>query len=281
MNIRNLTRWQAFAGHLGFSLALGVAVFALFRFLWYPDALFTLAGAGKLMLLVVGIDVILGPSLTLFVFNPNKKSLVFDLSVIVLIQLVALGYGVWVMAQSRPVFLVGATDRFELVTANQIAPEQLVLAPNTEWQQLSWTGPILVGAVPPQDPDERLNLTMSAMQGGADVTELPRYFVPISRVVAGLVAASRPLSDFEHIAPGDVTELRAWMHARGLEESSVAVLPLKARSGTGAVLIDRKTAQPLRSVMFDGYSTLPKDDAKSKASGAEEQVPTGSHANLG
>ncbi len=61
IGLRSLNRYQASAGHLGFSLMLGVAVFVLFRYLWYPDALFALAGADKLLLLVVGIDVVMGP----------------------------------------------------------------------------------------------------------------------------------------------------------------------------------------------------------------------------
>ncbi len=78
MNLRNLNRWQAGSGHLSFSVLLGAAVFVLFRFVWYPDALFELGGAAKLMLLVVGIDVALGPLLTLIVFDPKKKSLIGD-----------------------------------------------------------------------------------------------------------------------------------------------------------------------------------------------------------
>lgn len=255
MRIRNLNRWQASAGHLSFSLLLGLAVFALFRFLWYPGALFSLAGAGKLMLLVVGIDVVLGPLLTLIVFNPKKKSLIWDLAVVVAVQLGALGYGVWVMAQSRPVFMVGATDRFELVTANQIRPEELALAPNPEWLQLSWTGPVLVGARPPADPDERLNLALRALEGGPDVTQLPRYFVPISEIIDKLVPAFKPLEEFEQVAAAEVNELRAWLGARGIDESKVAVLPLKARAGMGAVLIDRQSAEPLQTASFDGYAT--------------------------
>ncbi|MBK7144251.1 MAG: hypothetical protein IPH76_03200 [Xanthomonadales bacterium] len=126
-------------------MLLGLAVFALFSFVWYPDALFTLAGAGKLLILVVGIDVTLGPLLTLIVFNPIKKSLIWDLAVILMVQMGALGYGVWVMAQSRPVFLVGAVDRFELVSANEIHPDELAKAPREEWRSFpgparSWSG---------------------------------------------------------------------------------------------------------------------------------------------
>jgi hypothetical protein len=267
MNLRNLNRWQAGGGHLSFSVLLGAAVFTLFRFVWYPDALFELGGAAKLMLLVVGIDVALGPLLTLIVFDPKKKSLIWDLAVIVALQVAALGYGVWVMAQSRPVFLVGATDRFELVTANQIEPESLRSASRPEWRRLSWTGPVRVGARPPADPDERLNLAIQAIQGGPDMVQLPEYFVPVSEVVASLVSNSRPLSDFERSQPEQVARLRAWLAGRGIAESSAAVLPLKARTGTGAILIDRATGVPLRTATFDGDTTRPSETPPSASSG--------------
>ena len=277
MGIRNLNRWQAFAGHLSFSLLLGLAVFALFRFLWYPGALFTLAGAGKLLLLVVGIDVVLGPLLTLIVFNPKKKSLIWDLAVIVAVQIGALGYGAWVMAQSRPVFLVGATDRFELVTANQIRPEELASASRPEWKRLSWSGPVIVGARPPRDPDERLSLALGALEGGPDLTQLPRYFVPLFENVENLLAESKPLADFQSIAPDEVADLRAWLRQRDIDESNVAVLPLKGRSGMGAIIIDRASAAPLRTAIFDGYGSDSSRSDGAKPDGNHEQSPTGSH----
>lgn len=254
MRIRNLNRWQAFAGHLSFSLLLGLAVFVLFRYLWYPDALFTLAGAGKLMLLVVGIDVTLGPLLTLVVFNPRKKSLIWDLSAIIALQVGALGYGVWVVAQSRPVFLVGAVDRFELVTANMIHPTELAAAAQSEWQSLSWRGPVVVGTKPPENVDERLRQALDALNGGPEITQLPRYFVPLESISATLLKAARPLASFDDLAPTEIASLRSWLQRNGRLESDVAVLPLKARFGIGAILIDRTSAKPLVSATFDGYA---------------------------
>jgi hypothetical protein len=230
-----------------------------------------------LLLLVVGIDVALGPLLTLIVFNPKKKSLIWDLAVIVAVQIGALGYGVWVMAQSRPVFLVGATDRFELVTANQIRPEELAAASMPEWRTLSWTGPVVVGAQPPADPDERLNLSLRALEGGPDVPQLPRYFLPLSENVERLMAASKPLAAFDAIAPDEVADLRAWLRQHGLDESSVAILPLKARMGTGAVMIDRATAKPLRTATFDGYAKDSEDTDDSEPVPASNQSPIPSH----
>ena len=265
MTIRSLNRWHASAGHFSFSLALGLAIFTLFRFIWYPGALFPLGGAGKLLFLVVGIDVVLGPLLTLIVFHPKKKSLIWDLAVIVAVQLGALGYGVWVMAQSRPVYLVGAIDRYELVTANNIHPDELAAAAQPEWKSLSWFGPVVVGTKAPDNPTERIDQALAALNGGPDLAQLPRYFVPLSAIADKLVEKSRPLADYETIAREHITELRRWLKANGIDESSVAVLPLKARLGVGAVLIDRNTAIPLRTATFDGYATPnsgPADNAE-------------------
>ena len=268
MGIRNFNRWQAFGGHLSFSLLLGLAVFALVRWVWYPDALFELGGAGKLMALVVGIDVVLGPLLTLIVFNPRKRSLIWDLAVILALQIGALGYGVWVMAQSRPVFLVAVVDRYELVAANEIHPDDLAKASRPEWRSLSWTGPIVVGAQASENPEERMAQAMDAMQGGPDLPQLPKYFVPIEGLVGPLASRARALGEFDLVAPGKVAELRAWLTRQGLKEDGVAVLPLKARLGMGAVLIDRRTARPLRTAGFDGY-------AATDAAGGDANVPLG------
>lgn len=255
-HIRSLNRWQAFGGHLSFSLLLGLTVFALFRFVWYPDALFTLAGAGKLLFLVVGTDVVLGPLLTLIVFNPRKKSLIWDLTVILAVQIGALGYGVWVMAQSRPVFLVGVVDRYELVAANEIHPNELAKASRPEWRSLSWTGPTVVGAKASDDPEERMAQTMDAMQGGPDLAQLPKHFAPIEDLADQLTSRAHELSRFDTIAPKEVTRLRNWLASEGLDEADVAVVPLKARLGMGAVLINRRSARPLRTANFDGYASI-------------------------
>lgn len=265
MGIRSLNRWQAFGGHLSFSLLLGLAVFALFRFVWYPDALFTLAGAGKLLFLVVGTDVVLGPLLTLIVFNPRKKSLIWDLAVILAVQIGALGYGVWVMAQSRPVFLVCVVDRYELVAANEVHPDELAKASRPELRFLSWTGPVVVGVRAPDDPEERMAQSMDAMQGGPDLAQLPKYFVPLEEIADQLASRAHELSQFDTIAPNEVTRLRDWLAGEGLNETDVAILPLKARLGMGAVLIDRRSVHPLRTASFDGYAIA--DDSRSGAMG--------------
>jgi len=52
---------------------------------WYPPPLFQLLGGFELLLLIVAVDIALGPLLTLVVFKSGKKRLKFDLSVIALL----------------------------------------------------------------------------------------------------------------------------------------------------------------------------------------------------
>ena len=52
--------------------------------------------------MLLAIDVIVGPLLSLLVYKEGKKTLKMDLSIIVLVQILAMSYGVYVIAQSRP-----------------------------------------------------------------------------------------------------------------------------------------------------------------------------------
>jgi len=101
INIRSLNRWQAFSSHFAISLIIFIALFLVIFFIWYPGA-FVHLGGWQGIKIVAAVDLMLGPVLTLIVFNPTKKSLKIDLSIIAAIQLSCLGYGVWAIEQQRP-----------------------------------------------------------------------------------------------------------------------------------------------------------------------------------
>jgi hypothetical protein len=79
-----MTRWKAAGTHLAISLALAALVGALLYLLWFPPPYFIAAGASTLILLLMGVDIGIGPLLTLLVFNPAKprRLLRLDLSII-------------------------------------------------------------------------------------------------------------------------------------------------------------------------------------------------------
>ena len=77
---RGFTRWQASATHLLISVAIAaVALFVLLR-VWYPPPLFTAEGGNDLLFILVAVDVVIGPLITLIVFKSGKPGLRFDLN---------------------------------------------------------------------------------------------------------------------------------------------------------------------------------------------------------
>jgi hypothetical protein len=268
MSLRDVSRIKATTVHFGFSLALAAGIFLLFWFVWYPMNLFWITGAAKLMLLVVTVDVVLGPLLTLVAFNPKKKSLYWDMAFIIAMQLAALVYGVWVTWQQRPVFLVGAVDRYVLVAANEIAPEDLAKA-KPEYANLSFTGPVLVGAGVPENTEEQNDVLFSALEGGADIDRLPATYRPVEAVAKDLLSRSSRFADWDRASPNAEREkARAWVKEHGLYEGTVRLLPLQHRKGFATLVLEAETAKPLMGFDFDSFD--PPNAEKAKASGAKE-----------
>ena len=159
--LASLNRWKASAIHLALSAAIGATVVALMLALWYPRPYFAAMGGAMLLVLLIGVDVVIGPLITLIIFDPKKKSLRFDLAVIALLQLAALVYGCSVMFTARPVYSVFVVDRFEVIAANAIDEESREKAV-PEFRALSLAGPKVVGAREPRDPKWMSDIVMSA-----------------------------------------------------------------------------------------------------------------------
>lgn len=105
-------RYQAFAIHMALSLVIFFILLVCITLYWYPGILFDTGNGWKAIGIIVGIDLILGPLLTLIVFNHNKNTLKLDLAVIALIQIGALAYGTWTIHQTRPTALVFMSNKF-------------------------------------------------------------------------------------------------------------------------------------------------------------------------
>lgn len=107
-------RLKAFLVHMSISLILFLGVMAVVYFYWFPGWLIKV-GALQGIVIVALVDLVLGPVLTFIVFNPKKKSLKLDLSVIVLIQLLGLGYGLVQLESQRVVAQVLMDDQLHIV----------------------------------------------------------------------------------------------------------------------------------------------------------------------
>ena len=116
MRITDISRKQAFLSHLIMSAGIFAILSYLIVFQWYPSFYFDLDGGKTGMAMIFFVDVILGPGLTLLVFKPNKKSLKFDMSVVLLCQLLALGWGIKSVYEERSAVTVFYLGKFTSLT---------------------------------------------------------------------------------------------------------------------------------------------------------------------
>lgn len=234
-----MTRWRASATHFGLCLLVAGLVFAAIYFVWYPGALFPSAGGRDLFLLIACVDVVIGPLITLIIFVPGKRGLLFDLVVIALLQIAALSYGVWVLYESRPVWIVFVKDRFELVRANYILDQERAKA-KPPYHQLAIDGPKVVAARMPTDPAEQLRIGLTAA-AGRDIQTYPQHFVPYDELKRDAAAKSLPFERLLTLNPRKRHEIERMRARLSRPAEAIRYLPLRAGKADLAVMVDAKT----------------------------------------
>ena len=250
---RTMSRWKAAALHLCISIVVAAIACGLLLGVWYPPPYFHAGGAGKLLALVVGVDVSIGPLLTLLVFKSGKRGLKFDLAVIGILQTIALVYGFHVLVQSRPVFMAATVDRFVIVAAENIAPADLAKASRPEWRHLSWTGPVLVGATLPSNKAQEQALMFSTLKGGKDIQALPERYVPYASVAMAMLKRAHPLARLRKMHPQAAGEISHWLAKRRLHDDDVVWLPIQARRWDMVMMMNAKNGEPIGPIPLDPW----------------------------
>jgi hypothetical protein len=245
-----MTRWKASGLHLLISTAVAAAVVSLLFFVWYPGPLYEAAGGERLTFLLIAIDVVVGPVLTLLVYRAGKPGLRFDLLCIGLAQGSFLAYGLSVITAARPVFVVLAVDRFVAVSANQLEDADLAFAPRDEWKRRGWSGPRWVAARMPSDPEQANEIMFSALRG-KDLERYPRHYDSYASQAAAAAARAQPLEKLR----GKDARAAALVDAMlaGRDAAGAGWLPLVARGRDMVVLIERSDGKVLGILPIDPW----------------------------
>ena len=174
-------RFKFFLCHLSISILIALIITGIIFFVWYPSPLAQAVGVIHLFIMLILIDLIVGPLMTLLIYKKDINAFKMDLSIIIIIQIAALIYGLHSITQGRPVWIVFNQNKFELVRVNDQFIE------NTEhihkqFQTISWTGPHYAAAVPSQNMKQREDdLFMDAL-GGVSLAQRPERYVALSHV---------------------------------------------------------------------------------------------------
>lgn len=229
---------KAFAIHLAISLVLVLTAYVLVHLLWYPAPLFKATDAKKILIIILIVDLILGPLLTFIVYKKHKKTLKMDLTIIILIQLSALSYGLYSVYQARPILIAYVFDRFELVRANDILEE------NGNAHHASKFGPEyvyvnLVGL----NATEKLDSILDEATYNISPAQRPKYYDNFELAQPLIVEKSQDIMLLnEYNQPSSVKNiLKKYPQTNSF-------LPLKANAVDMTVLIDRNKGKVIEIV---------------------------------
>ena len=139
---------------------------------WYPLNYFNLFGFGYKLSGFLAILFLLGPVLNTLFYKHDSEAYANDLSMIFIIKLVVLGFGLHIAYSQRPVLVVFAVERFVVVQAHQVNLDQappiiLEMIKNSE-------GPPLVATK--KLPKDDIGLLLEVMSGGVDIEYRPAQY---------------------------------------------------------------------------------------------------------
>ncbi|RYY03583.1 MAG: hypothetical protein EOO53_06650 [Gammaproteobacteria bacterium] len=241
--------------HFGFSGLVGALSAGLVFSLWYPDAYGEIAGGWFLFGIVVGVDICIGPLLTFVVFDLQKprKKLFRDLTIIVVIQISAFIYGMYVIVLARPVFLVFEIDRFRVVAAVEIDHADLPKA-KEGLQSLGFNGPKIIAARTPKAGDSDYLHTMDLALQGLEISQRPEYWISYNEKRGEVLARAQLISDLTKKSPDKVEIINSSIKKTKLKESDLKFLPLQGRNTSDwIVLLNASNADVVGFSHVDGF----------------------------
>jgi hypothetical protein len=248
------SRLKAGSIHLALSaLVAALAGLLVFAF-WYPYPYREISGGRDLFLLVVTVDIIMGPLITFAVFNRAKprQELRRDLAVVALLQFAALVYGLWTVHLARPVHMVFEYDRFRVVHQVEI-PENLVARAPEGIPVAPLLGPTLLTLRPFKDANESAEYTLSALQG-ASLSARPDLWQTYEAGRAQVLQAAKSVEQLKSRFPQRAAEIDAALQRAGRGAAQASYLPLMARKAEGwTALLDAGTAEVIGYLPLDSF----------------------------
>jgi len=246
-----MTRFKAAGIHLLLSAVIVAIVLCVMWFIWYPKGFFKLLGGSDLLLIISGVDICLGPLLTLAVYNEKKKSLKLDLAIIGVLQICALLYGTNVMFNARPVFNVFTIDRFVVTLASDLKGDpELEKASKRKWQTLPIAGPLIVGAESPKDPVLKKEITFAAA-AGKDWNMFPKLYVEYDEQRTSVLKKAKTLKEVSQFTAKNKKIVDQFLLKNGSPEDSFVAVPILSGLTSMAAILDARNADFIEIIEAD------------------------------
>lgn len=223
-----MSKLRAFIIHLAASMVIFLIFLSIMLLAWYPAPYFEVDGGWTVLKVLISVDLVLGPLLTLILFKPGKPGLKFDMSCIIIMQLGALLYGGAIIYQQRPAFVVFVIDRFTTIPASEIDRAQLKHPP---FNHSTGVHPLLAQARFPEDPKARQELLFAVLSGREkDIEFHPELYEPYQPDIPQLRSRSVDIQQITARDPEAKRAVERFLTQQGGHLEDYLYLPLKGKN---------------------------------------------------
>jgi hypothetical protein len=226
-------RLRAFGLHLLASLIALTLILGTLYIGWYRWPGWHLADVSQVVLVMPAVDLVVGPLLTFIIASSNKprRVLARDISMIVVVQLVALIYGTVSLWNGRPLYYAFSENVLQLVQAYDIEAPELSLARQQKAELLPhWYNlPRWIWAPLPEDSAERGRIVTSAVSGGDDVISMPRYYKRWELGLPMLRTQLKKVDDVAYFSRPEKKLLKDRLRNAGYATDQLNAIPLTGR----------------------------------------------------
>jgi hypothetical protein len=219
-----MSRYEACFYHFLISLAIFVVLAYVILFHWYPDFFYAIDGGWEGMRIIIGVDLILGPMLTLVVFKAGKPGLKFDLAAIGTLQAVCLIAGLAIVYTQRPIFFVYYDEHFYSSSADSYTSNGVTVPDPSDYSD---TVPAKVIALLPEHPIEEADFRVILFQDGIPVWAYERTYAKLSEHMEKVIAEG--ISEEELRDRDDDGKLEIWLEDNGGSFSDYVFIPIHSR----------------------------------------------------
>ncbi len=246
-----MTKKRAALRHLWPSLIVLAIIAGLILLVWYPYPFLQFKANDKFSLTLVIAAVIFGPAMTWFLYREGKWGLVFDLVVVVLIQLAAIAWATFALYQNRPYFMVFTVDRFEVLSIREVEfsnPGQL------KFLDKPTVGPNLLYANMPVEPAAFQKLLKEVMfEGKPDLQFRPEFWSLYRERQLQTLAISKPLATLRRARPESVNAIDKLVRQNGGDITQLTFVPGMIKDGNFAAILDADSGEILDSLAIDAW----------------------------
>jgi len=215
---KSLSRWQAFSIHFALSLLIFLTLVAVMVFFWFPGELFLIDGGLQGLKLVAIIDLILGPALTLVLWNTNGFVTTYDQRTVAM-----------VFAEKTFVSLSNADlqESSEILIEKEVTPVPL--------SNFKAGRPVVVMA-PPLNKDTFGQYLEDVMNGYPEAFQRNDQYMDLADGRDGMKKGALDQEDLEQL--GWYEQVQQEVQAKGFDNETLEFYKFKTRYASGVAMFD-------------------------------------------